>query len=174
VRLPVGQRDGEVVGPGEAEAFAQEAEVPATVATAADAEAVDEVEGAGDGGGERGRPGPRRGGGLRGRRVLAVVGGVVADVLGRVAAVEPAEAAPGGAGAAAARARRRRRGVLRGVGRAHRRRPQLMGALEDAGGEDRGESAESESSAWGRGETASGWDYFWFVAAAGAFGFFGG
>ena len=131
VRLPVSQRDGEVIGPGEAEAFAQEAEVPAPVAAAADAEAVDEVEGAGDGGGERGRPGPRRGGGLRGRRVLAVVGGVVADVLGRVAAVELAEEAPGGAEAAAAR--RRRRGVLRGVGRAHRRRPQLMGALEDAG-----------------------------------------
>ena len=29
VRLPVSQRDGKVVGPGEAEAFAQEAEVPA-------------------------------------------------------------------------------------------------------------------------------------------------
>jgi len=52
VRLPLGNRDGEVVGSGETEPFAEEADVLAPVAAAADAEA----EGADRGPGERGRP----------------------------------------------------------------------------------------------------------------------
>jgi len=56
VRLPVGNRDGEVVGSGETEPFAEAADFPAPVAAAADAEAVDGVEGADRGPGERGRP----------------------------------------------------------------------------------------------------------------------
>lgn len=160
MRLPVGEGDCEVVGAGEAEVAAEEQDVPAAVAAAADAE-TGEVEGAGRGAGERRRPGGRRRGGPGRGRQGAEERGVVPDVLRRVAAVEPG-AAPGRA--ARRRRRRRRRGVLRL--RAHQRRrlmdasvPNLREGLLTPKASKEGRKRESSLAVWGMEETA-GWEIF--------------